>query len=139
MLNAKIEIQELGGYDAAGRDLVFENDSWSHWLPDPARALREHDPGRVPFALMSRHDILACMRAAKGGLEWEFYQEYLIDRCTPEEREYDRFVAILVEHAGVGWEELSLLHECGGVPLRVVRQSANPASGPGPPANVQTD
>jgi hypothetical protein len=72
---------------------------------------------------MSRHDILACMRVAKGGHEWEFYQEFLIDKCTEEERQYDRFLAILVEHGGLGGEELCYLHECGGVPTRIVQPS----------------
>jgi hypothetical protein len=79
---------------------------------------------------MSRHDILACMRVAKGGREWEFYQEYLIDKCTADEREYDHFVAILREHAGVDWEELCLLHECGGMPTRLVRHAESPATVP---------
>jgi hypothetical protein len=130
MLDLKIEIQALGRYDLAGRGLVFEDDSWFHWQPDPERAFREHDPARVPFAWMSRHDILAHMRTAKGGREWEFYQEFLIDKCTDEERQYDRFLAILLEHGGLGRDELCYAHGCGGVPTRVVRHAESPATVP---------
>jgi hypothetical protein len=131
MLDTKIEIRAAGGYDTPGRDLVFANDSWSHWHPDPERAFREHDPGLVPYALMSRRDILACMRVAKGGQEWEFYQEFLIDKCTEAEREYACFVAILVENAGVGRDELCYVHACGGMPTRVFGQSESAATIPG--------
>jgi hypothetical protein len=131
MLDAKIEIHSCGGYDTTRRDLVFANDSWFHWHPDPERAFREHDPGLVPYAAMSRHDILTCMRAARGGREFEFYQEFLIDRCTDDERDYDRFVAILVEHAGLEPDELCYVHACGRVPTRLVRHSESSGTVPG--------
>jgi hypothetical protein len=130
MLDLKIAIKDLGRYDSWGRTLVFANDSWSDWHPDPERALREHDRERVPYAWMSRHHILACMRVAKGGREWEFYQEYLIDRCTPAERDYDHFVAILLEHGVVGREDLFYLYPQGGVPIRLVQHSETPARAP---------
>jgi hypothetical protein len=130
MFDLKIEIRDLGGYDIWGRTPVFANDSWSDWHPDPARALREHDPKRVPYAWMSRPHILACMRLAKGGREWEFYQEFLIDQCTPEERDYDHYVAILLEHGVVRREDLFYLYPSDGVPTRVVRHSEIPAMVP---------
>ena len=81
---------------------MFANDSWMDWQPDPEHAFREHEPTREPYASMSRDEILSCMRNAKGGKEWEFLREFLIDKCAQEELHYDRFMSILVDEGA--WE-----------------------------------
>jgi hypothetical protein len=102
---------------------MFENDSWSLWHPEPERAFREHDPKREPYASMSREEILCRMRDARGGQEWEFLQEFLVDRCTVDELDYDRFKELLTEHGGLGDEELSYLCDSGGMPTRLIAPS----------------
>ena len=110
---------------------MFANDSWIEWVPDPERASREHDPTREPFASMSRDEILACMREARGGREWEFLREFLIDKCTQEERNYHRFMAILEEQGGLGREELDFLGEDAVMATRLLlaSRSSPPAHG----------
>ena len=64
---------------------MFESDCWLDWDPDPERAAREADPTLEPFASMSKPQILDLMAHAKGGSEWEFLQEFFLNKCTPEE------------------------------------------------------
>ena len=114
------ELGTPGGYNATGRDLMFVNDSWFDWQPDPDRAYQEHDPRREPYASMSRAEILSCMRDAKGGREWEFFREFLIDKCSPEELQYDSFMAILRDQAALGSDELSYLGDEAGTATRLI-------------------
>jgi hypothetical protein len=112
----------------AGGDKTV-GDSWSNWDPDPERAFREHDPAREPFASMSRAEILERMRHAKGGREWEFLREFLLDHCTEEERNSDTFLAILKTSMGLDHEEFCLFSEVAGLATRV-----RPGSARCPPA-----
>jgi len=94
-------------------------DSWSNWDPDPERAFREHDPALEPYASMSRREILDRMRDARGGREWEFLREFLLDRCTPSELHPDAFQAMLKSSMGLGYEEFCLLFEDAGLATRL--------------------
>jgi hypothetical protein len=114
---------------------VFDGDSWSNWLPDPARASREHDPAREPFASMSRDDILEAMLDARGGREWEFLREFLLDRCSPDELRYDRFVALLRVHGELRRDEIRYLSEVAGKATRLIPPSVDHATGPAWPPN----
>jgi len=123
------EFRTPEGYNATVRDLMFVSDSWSDWQPDPERAFREHDPAREPYASMSRDEILTHMRNAKGGREWEFLREFLVDKCTQEELVYDRFISILRDDGALGSEELSYLGEGAGMATRLIpayRSSTSP-------------
>ena len=42
----------------------------------------------------------------RGGREFEFLLEYLLYKCTEDERECDRFLSILAEYEGLGGEVL---------------------------------
>ena len=64
---------------------MFESDCWLDWDPDPERAARDAEPTLEPYASMSRSQILDLMTKAKGGREWEFLQEFFLNRCTAEE------------------------------------------------------
>jgi hypothetical protein len=76
-------------------DGMFEYDSWSNWSPDPRRAFEEHDSALEPYASMTREEVFEAMRDARGGLEWEFLLEFALDKCSPEELLYDRFMELL--------------------------------------------
>jgi hypothetical protein len=106
------------------------NDSWSRWKPDAERAFREHDPLREPYASMSRAEILARMRQARGGREWESLREFLIDKCTKEELEYDRFLALLAQEGGLRREELCFLSEVAGMATRLIPSPGRPGTRP---------
>jgi hypothetical protein len=90
---------------------MFEHDSWSQWNPDPERAFREHDPTLEPYASMTRDEILATMREARGGQQWEFLREFLLDKCSEAELDYDHFLKLLIEQGGLSSEELSYVGE----------------------------
>ena len=107
---------------------MFENDSWFDWEPDPERAFREHDSRLEPFASMPRDEILTCIRNAKGGYEWEFLREFLIDKCTQEELQYDRFMAILRDQAALGSEESAYLGDEAGMATRISGYRSSTAS-----------
>jgi hypothetical protein len=117
------EFQTPVDYNSPGRDLMFPNDSWFDWQPDPERAFREHDPTAEPHASMSRDEILTRMRDARGGREWEFLREFLIDKCTQEELRYDRFMSILEGHGALGSEELAYLGGESGMATRLLLPS----------------
>jgi hypothetical protein len=87
----------------------FVNDSWSDWLPSPPRASREHDPALEPYASMSREQILDAMLDARGGREWEFFREYFLDRCSPDELDCDRLMALLRAYGELGQDEIRYL------------------------------
>jgi hypothetical protein len=114
---------------SGGAGSLFPGDGWSHWQGDPERAFREHNPALEPYASMSRDEIVAAMLAARGGREWEFLREFLLDKCSEEEREYDRFMAILADVGGLTSEELYFLSEMSGIATRLVRVPAPRAGG----------
>ena len=108
---------------------MFANDSWFNWQPDPERAFREHDSTCEPYASMSRDEILARMRNAKGGREWEFLRVFLIDKSRQEELVYDRFLSILADHGALGSDELAYLGDGAGMATRLIpayRDSTTP-------------
>jgi hypothetical protein len=86
----------------------IEGDSWSNWIPDPERAYREHDAALEPYALMSREEILECMRDARGGKEWEFLSEFLLDKCARNERRWERITTLLTSYLEFGRQEVWL-------------------------------
>ncbi len=110
---------ETGRWECLGEDATIESDSWSNWQPDPQRVFREHDPALEPFASMSKAEILEAMFDARGGQEWELLREFLLDKCDEEERQYDRFTALL---RGLNGErdEFCYLNEVAGPATRLV-------------------
>src|SRR3954447_26911811 len=103
--------------------VMFDGDSWSNWLPAPLLACREPAPAREPFASMSRDDLLEAMLDAHGGREWEFLREFLLDRCSPDELRYDRFMALLRVHGEMGRDEFCYLSEVAGKATRLILPS----------------
>ncbi len=95
-----------------------EGDSWSGWQPDPERAFRDHDPGLEPYASMSQEDILECMQDARGGREWEFLREFLLDKCAATAQEYARLSPRFRLFTECGLDEYCFLAEVGGPPTR---------------------
>jgi hypothetical protein len=100
-------------------DDPFDGDSWFEWDPDPARAFADHDPTRDPYASMSREQLLAAMRDAHGGRQWEFLREFLLDRCAADELTAEGYIALLRDSLGPDPEDISFLLEVGGLPTRV--------------------
>jgi hypothetical protein len=96
-----------------------EGDSWSGWEPDPERAFRDHDPALEPYASMSKEGILECMFHARGGREWEFLREFLLDKCTASERQYDQFQSRIQLFLECGPEASCFLSEVGGPATRL--------------------
>src|SRR5207248_250498 len=94
--------EEPVGKRSSRQEAMFGSDSWSNWDPDPGRAFREHDPALEPYASMSRDEILKVMLDARGGREWEFLREFLLDKCSPEELQYDHFMALLKVDGSMG-------------------------------------
>jgi hypothetical protein len=105
---------------------IFENDSWSNWHPDPQRAFREHDPSLEPYASMSKDELIEAMLDAKGGQEWEFLREFVLDKCGEEERRYDRFLKILVGEGGPDRELFVSLNEISGMATRLIPACPDP-------------
>jgi hypothetical protein len=99
---------------------MFERDSWSNWCPDPRRAFGEHDPALEPYASMSRDEVFEAMRGARGGHEWEFLLEFVLDKCAPEELLYDRFLTLLKTHSEPGLNEFWFFSEVAGMATRVI-------------------
>jgi hypothetical protein len=85
----------------------IEGDSWSNWEPDPERSFREHNAALEPYALMSREEILECMRDARGGKEWEFLTEFLLDKCPCNARHWERISSLLTSYLELGRDEVS--------------------------------
>jgi hypothetical protein len=96
-----------------------EGDSWSAWDPDPVRAFRDHNPTLEPFASMSPEELLERMLDARGGREWEFLREYLVDRCDRDRRKYDAYMRELQESMACGLEAFSFVTEVGGLATRL--------------------
>jgi hypothetical protein len=99
---------------------MFEYDSWSNWFPDPRRAFDEHDPALEPYASMSREQVFEAMRDARGGLEWEFLLEFVLDKCAPEELLYDRFMTLLKTHNEPEFDGFCYLSEAAGMATRLI-------------------
>jgi hypothetical protein len=93
--------------------LPFEGDSWSNWEPDPERAFREHNAALEPYALMTREEILDCMRNARGGKEWEFLWEFFLDKCVHADRGLERTAVILTSYLELGLQELCFVESTG--------------------------
>jgi hypothetical protein len=101
-------------------DGMFEYDSWSNWSPDPRRAFDEHDPALEPYASMTREEVFEAMRDARGGLEWEFLLEFALDKCSPEELLYDRFMELLRMYHQPELDGFWYLSEVAGVATRLI-------------------
>jgi hypothetical protein len=97
---------------------VLEGDSWSNWRPDPDRAFREHDPTLEPYFSMSKEELLACLLQARGGREFETLREFLLDKCSDDERREDRFLELLMS-SGMGHLEFAYLNEVAGNATRI--------------------
>jgi hypothetical protein len=112
---------------------MFKNDGWAQWQPDPETAFREHQSELQPYASMSREEILAAMLNAKGGQEWEFLREYLLDKCSEEELDCDRFQKLLMDCGGLECDELIYLCDQAGMATRLrSRRSPEPPWGSPP-------
>jgi len=112
---------------------MFESDCWLDWEPDPERAAREADPTLEPYASMTRKQILVLMADAKGGREWEFLQEFFLNKCQPDELAVGTEEFIKVQYGEVfGFEELCSLE--GAIELALRRRAAAPARGSGDPS-----
>jgi hypothetical protein len=59
--------------------------SWLDWAPDPGRTFRAHDPKLEPYASMTKQQILEAMLEARSGAEWDFLQEFYLDKCSKAE------------------------------------------------------
>jgi hypothetical protein len=104
---------------------MFEHDSWSHWSPDPERAFREHDPSLEPFASMTRDEILEALREARGGYQWEFLLEFLLDKCSEAERDVEHFLDLLAVRGGME-DELYFLGDHACMATRLVPAGLGP-------------
>jgi hypothetical protein len=126
-----ISVSTCAGADArvpSEEGTIFENDSWSNWHPDPQRAFREHDPSLEPYASMSQDELLEAMLDARGGQEWEFLREFVLDKCAEEERRYDRFLKILVGEGGPERELFASLNEICGMATRLIPPCPDPGA-----------
>jgi hypothetical protein len=103
-----------------GENVVFQDDSWSNWQPDPVRAFREHDPTLEPYASMSKDEILARMLIARGGREFEALREFLLDKCSDEERREDRFLDLLMKTRNLSQDEFDYLQEVATNATRII-------------------
>jgi hypothetical protein len=99
-------------------------DSWSNWDPDPERAFREHDSHLEPYASMSKEELLERMRNATGGREWEFLREFLLDKCTNEELQLDKFLRMVRVYSELGSAEFCIFSEVAGVATRLRPRNA---------------
>lgn len=97
---------------------MFESDCWLDWDPDPERAARDADPKLEPYASMSKAQVLELMTLAKGGREWEFLQEYFLNKCTAAELAVGAEEFIKTHYSAFGFEELCILEDAIGLALR---------------------
>ena len=102
---------------------VFDDDGWLDWEPDPDRASREAIPKLEPFASMTKRQLLARMLEAKGGREWEFLQEYFLDRCSDEERAVSPAEFIRTQYRMFRPEERCFLADSVALALALRRRS----------------
>jgi hypothetical protein len=108
---------------------MFESDCWLDWEPDPERACRDADPALEPYASLSKQELLGLMLSARGGREWEFLQEYFLDRCSAEELAVAPAEFIARQFAAFEPDELCFL---GEAIERALRRRTGP-SAPGRP------
>ena len=109
---------------------MFESDCWLDWDPDPERAARDAEPTLEPYASMSRSQILDLMTKAKGGREWEFLQEFFLNRCTAEELVVGTEEFIQKQYGVFGFEEICFLEEAIELALRHRRSQGADGFGP---------
>jgi hypothetical protein len=83
----------------------FASASWFHWEPDPDRTFREHDAMLEPYASMTKEQLLERMLDARSGPEWDFLQEFYLDKCSEAELAVPRSV-FLREQFGALDEDL---------------------------------
>jgi hypothetical protein len=100
-------------------------DSWSNWEPDPEQAFREHNAMLEPYALMSREEILERMQDARGGKEWEFLTEFLLDKCPRNEQRWERIASLLSSYLELGRHEVSFA-EAASSATRLSRGESEP-------------
>jgi hypothetical protein len=80
---------------------------------------------------MSKEEILKCMWNARGGKEWEYLREFLLDKCTEDELYLDSFVGTLEAQMECGYEEFCLLSEMAGPATRLREKAARFTSAQG--------
>jgi hypothetical protein len=97
---------------------MFESDNWLDWEPDAERASREAYAGLQPYASMSKRQIFDLMLRAKGGREWEFLQEYFLNRCSQAEISMPPLEFIRSQYRGFRGEERLFLVESVTLALR---------------------
>jgi hypothetical protein len=104
----------------------FHGVSWFDWAPDPSRTFHNHDPQREPFASMTKEQLLKAMLDARSGAEWDFLQEYFLDKCSQAELAVPRETFLHEQFGALEDELLWFLSGVAGCATRV---------GPGAPGN----
>jgi hypothetical protein len=104
----------------------IEGDSWSNWEPDPERAFREHNATLEPYALMSREEILERMQDARGGKEWEFLTEFLLDKFPCDEQQWERIATLLASYLEFGRHDVAYAEAASSAPGMRTDDSALP-------------
>jgi hypothetical protein len=93
--------------------------SWFDWAPDPERAHRAHDPMLEPYASMTKEQLREAMLDAHGGAEWDFIQEFFLDKCSEAERAVDRLTFLQEQFGVLGDETLLFLSGVAGRATRL--------------------
>jgi hypothetical protein len=93
--------------------------SWFDWAPNPDRAFRDHNPALEPFASMNKQQLLDAMLDASSGPEWDFLQEFFLDRCTPAELAVSRLTFLRQQFGDVDDDLYWFLSGVAGFATRV--------------------
>jgi hypothetical protein len=97
----------------------MERVSWFDWKPDPERTFREHDPKLEPYTSMTKAQLLDAMMHARSGPEWDFLQEFYLDKCTEEELSVDRITFLRQQFGSQGEDLFWFLSGVAGSATRV--------------------
>ena len=95
--------------------------SWLEWAPDPGRAFREHDSTLEPFASMTKEQLREAMMNAHSGPEWDFLQEFFLDKCSPAELAVPPSTFLQQQFGTLGFDLLCFLSGAAGVATRLPR------------------
>ena len=93
--------------------------SWLDWEPNPERAFREHDSTLEPFASMTKEQLRDAMIEAGSGPEWDFLQEFFLDKCSLAELAVPRLTFLRQQFGTLGDEVLCFLSGAAGVATRL--------------------
>jgi hypothetical protein len=93
--------------------------SWFAWAPDPDRTHRVHNPFLEPYASMTKEQLREAMIDARGGAEWDFLQEFFLDKCSEAERAVDRGTFLQAQFGALGEDTLLFLSGVAGMATRL--------------------